>query len=87
MATKEHKPMGPEQHKAIRFTDSLVEVAYVCESCGTEINDKREVRPPQLAAYVPRMLAGSNLVSPKQIRPLVNSNPAQGMVRWTAGAE
>jgi len=28
--------------KAIRFTDSLVEVAYVCESCGTEI--KRTIR-------------------------------------------
>jgi DNA-directed RNA polymerase subunit RPC12/RpoP len=56
MATKEHKPMGPKQRKAIRFTDSLVEVAYVCESCGTEIktHDKRELRPPQLAAYVLR---------------------------------
>ena len=42
MATKEHKPMGPKQRKAIRFTDSLVEVAYVCESCGTEI--KRTIR-------------------------------------------
>jgi hypothetical protein len=28
--------------KAIRFTDSLVEVAYVCENCGTEI--KRTIR-------------------------------------------
>jgi hypothetical protein len=42
MATKEHKPMGPGQRKAIRVTDSLVEVAYVCESCGTEI--KRTIR-------------------------------------------
>ena len=33
---------GPGQRKAIRFTDSLVEVAYVCESCGTEI--KRTIR-------------------------------------------
>jgi hypothetical protein len=42
MATKEYKPMGPKQRKAIRFTDSLVEVAYVSESCGTEI--KRTIR-------------------------------------------
>jgi DNA-directed RNA polymerase subunit RPC12/RpoP len=42
MATKEHKQMGPKQRKAIRFTDSLVEVAYVCENCGTEI--KRTIR-------------------------------------------
>jgi DNA-directed RNA polymerase subunit RPC12/RpoP len=47
MATKEHKPMGPKQRKAIRFTDSLVEVVYVCESCGTEIKRTiRESRPP-----------------------------------------
>jgi hypothetical protein len=38
---EEHKPVGPEQRKAIRFTDSLVEVAYVCESCGTEIKRGR----------------------------------------------
>ena len=44
MATKEHKPVGPKQRKAIKFSDSLVEVAYVCESCGTEI--KRTIRPP-----------------------------------------
>jgi hypothetical protein len=42
MAKNEHKPMGPKQRKAIRFTDSLVEVAYVCESRGTEI--KRTIR-------------------------------------------
>jgi hypothetical protein len=42
MASKVDKPMGPKQRKAIRFTDSLVEVAYVCESCGTEI--KRTIR-------------------------------------------
>jgi len=42
MATKEHKPLGPKQRKAIKFSDSLVEVAYVCESCGTEI--KRTIR-------------------------------------------
>jgi DNA-directed RNA polymerase subunit RPC12/RpoP len=42
MATKEHKPFGPKQRKAIKFSDSLVEVAYVCESCGTEI--KRTIR-------------------------------------------
>jgi DNA-directed RNA polymerase subunit RPC12/RpoP len=42
MATKEHKPVGPKQRKAIKFSDSLVEVAYVCESCGTEI--KRTIR-------------------------------------------
>ena len=42
MATKEHKPFGPKARKAIKFTDSLVEVAYVCESCGTEI--KRTLR-------------------------------------------
>jgi hypothetical protein len=39
---KEHKPMGPKARKAIKFTDSLVEVAYVCESCGTEI--KRTIK-------------------------------------------
>jgi hypothetical protein len=37
MVTKEYRP-GPKASKAIKFTDSLVEVAYVCESCGTEIN-------------------------------------------------
>ena len=42
MATKEHKPVGPKQRKAIKFSDGLVEVAYVCESCGTEI--KRTIR-------------------------------------------
>ncbi len=42
MATKEYNPMGPKQRKAIKFTDRLVEVAYVCESCGTEI--KRTIR-------------------------------------------
>jgi hypothetical protein len=42
MATKEHNPMGPKQRKVIKFTDRLVEVAYVCESCGTEI--KRTIR-------------------------------------------
>jgi hypothetical protein len=42
MASKDDKPMGPKQRKAIRFTDSLVKVAYVCESCGTEI--KRTIR-------------------------------------------
>ena len=39
---KEYNPMGPKQRKAIKFTDRLVEVAYVCESCGTEI--KRTIR-------------------------------------------
>jgi DNA-directed RNA polymerase subunit RPC12/RpoP len=42
MATKEHRPTGPKARKAIKFSDSLVEVAYVCESCGTEI--KRTIR-------------------------------------------
>jgi hypothetical protein len=32
MTTKEHKPVGPKQRKAIKFSDSLVEVAYVCDS-------------------------------------------------------
>jgi DNA-directed RNA polymerase subunit RPC12/RpoP len=41
MVTKEYRP-GPKASKAIKFTDSLVEVAYVCESCGTEI--KRTIR-------------------------------------------
>jgi hypothetical protein len=41
MVTKEYRP-GPKASKAIKFTDSLVEVAYVCESCGTEI--KRTMR-------------------------------------------
>ncbi len=44
MATKEHNPMGPKQRKVIKFTDRLVEVAYVCESCGTEI--KRTITTP-----------------------------------------
>jgi hypothetical protein len=35
MATKEYKPMEPKARKAIKFTDSLVEVVYICESCGT----------------------------------------------------
>ena len=42
MATKEHRPTGPKARKAIKFSDSLVEVAYVCDSCGTEI--KRTMR-------------------------------------------
>jgi hypothetical protein len=42
MATKEHKPVGPRHRKEIKFSDSLVEVAYVSESCGTEI--KRTIR-------------------------------------------
>jgi DNA-directed RNA polymerase subunit RPC12/RpoP len=42
MATKEHKPMEPKARKAIKFSDSLVEVVYICESCGTEI--KRTIR-------------------------------------------
>ena len=42
MATKEHRPTGPKARKAIKFSDSLVEVAYVCDSCGTEI--KRTLR-------------------------------------------
>ena len=42
MATKEYKPMEPKARKAIKFTDSLVEVVYICESCGTEI--KRTIR-------------------------------------------
>jgi hypothetical protein len=42
MATKEYKPMEPKPRKAIKFTDSLVEVVYICESCGTEI--KRTIR-------------------------------------------
>ncbi len=37
MATKEYKPMGPKERKPIQFTDRLVEVSYVCESCGTEV--------------------------------------------------
>jgi hypothetical protein len=32
----------PKARKAIKFTDSLVEVVYICESCGTEI--KRTIR-------------------------------------------
>jgi DNA-directed RNA polymerase subunit RPC12/RpoP len=47
MATKEYNPTEPKARKAIKFSDSLVEVAYVCESCGTEIKrtyDKREVK-------------------------------------------
>jgi hypothetical protein len=28
MATKEYKPMEPKARKAIKFTDSLVEVVY-----------------------------------------------------------
>jgi hypothetical protein len=42
MVTKEYRPLGPKASKAIKFTDWLVEVAYVCESCGTEI--KRTIR-------------------------------------------
>ena len=42
MATKEHRPTGPKAREAIKFSDSLVEVAYVCDSCGTEI--KRTLR-------------------------------------------
>ena len=42
MATKEYNPTEPKARKAIKFSDSLVEVAYVCESCGTEI--KRTIR-------------------------------------------
>jgi thymidine kinase len=42
MVTKEYRPMGPKARKAIKFTDSLVEVAYVCENCGAEI--KRTIR-------------------------------------------
>jgi hypothetical protein len=42
MVTKEYRPLGPKASKAIKFTDCLVEVAYVCESCGTEI--KRTIR-------------------------------------------
>jgi hypothetical protein len=36
------QPTEPKARKAIKFSDSLVEVAYVCESCGTEI--KRTIR-------------------------------------------
>ena len=36
------QPDGTEARKAIKFSDTLVEVAYVCESCGTEI--KRTIR-------------------------------------------
>jgi hypothetical protein len=39
---KEYKTTGPKAHKAIKFTDRLVEVAYVGESCGTEI--KRTIK-------------------------------------------
>jgi hypothetical protein len=42
MATKEIKPVGPLARKPVKFTDSLVEVIYICESCGTEI--KRTIR-------------------------------------------
>jgi thymidine kinase len=42
MATKEYNPTEPKTRKAIKFSDSLVEVAYVCESCGKEI--KRTIR-------------------------------------------
>jgi hypothetical protein len=42
MATKEYKSMEPKARKAIKFTDSPVEVVYICESCGTEI--KRTIR-------------------------------------------
>jgi thymidine kinase len=48
MATKEYKPMEPKARKAIKFTDSLVEVVYICESCGTEI--KRTIRERSEAA-------------------------------------
>ena len=37
MTTKEYKPMERKARKAIKFTDSLVEIVYICESCGTEI--------------------------------------------------
>ena len=33
---------NPERDPKTGFIDSLVEVAYVCESCGTEI--KRTIR-------------------------------------------
>ena len=36
------QPDGTKGTQAIKFSDSLVEVAYVCESCGTEI--KRTIR-------------------------------------------
>ena len=42
MATKDYSPTEPKARKAVKFSDSLVEVAYVCESCGTEI--KRTIR-------------------------------------------
>ena len=38
----ERTQTGGAERKAIKFSDSLVEVAYVCESCGTEI--KRTIR-------------------------------------------
>ena len=37
MATKEYNPMEPKARKAIKFTDSLVEVVYICESCAALI--------------------------------------------------
>jgi DNA-directed RNA polymerase subunit RPC12/RpoP len=39
MATKEHRPTGPEEEKRLLLE---LEVAYVCDSCGTEI--KRTLR-------------------------------------------
>jgi hypothetical protein len=43
MATKEHKPMGPEQRKAIRFTDSLVEVATSARAAARKSNEAASV--------------------------------------------
>jgi len=37
MTTKEHQSNGPQARKPVKFSDCLVEVIYVCESCGTEV--------------------------------------------------
>jgi hypothetical protein len=37
MATKEYSPTEPKARKAIKFSDSLVEVAYVCASTRLKI--------------------------------------------------
>jgi hypothetical protein len=39
---KRNQTGGPMARKPVKFTDSLVEVIYICESCGTEI--KRTIR-------------------------------------------
>jgi RNA polymerase-binding transcription factor DksA len=45
---------GPKARKAIKFSDSLVEVAYVCESCGTEIKRAHLAARPTNKEKAPR---------------------------------